>query len=270
MHLALTHLLGDQRYFDHYRREAIQGHYVILDNSAHELTAGQKVSFVIDGAIALKAREIVLPDYLFDDQITYSNLIDTMVYLKRERTEDICTNRLQLMIVPQARSFEAWESCTESMINVMMAYQIGSPDLFPTGTFTLGISKDYEVFEGGILRCLAEVVMPLQEKYRFSIHLLGWGRDLWKLNEIGRQFGDRIRSTDSAKPFVYAHKNVLLDPTNSALTYPGREEDYFDVSVAGDEATRKIADWNINAFELAAKGQLQGQLVDLPVKPMPE
>jgi hypothetical protein len=85
------------------------------------------------------------------------------------------------------------------------------------------------------------------------VHMLGWGRDLWEIIRIAEEF-PWIRSTDSAKPFVYALKNISLNPSEDIPKYPTRSKTYFKRKLTPEQV--KIATNNAIMFRAAAKGML--------------
>lgn len=112
------------------------------------------------------------------------------------------------------------------------------------GVNSIGLSKDYEVWEGGLLDIINRIrtLCPQQE-----IHLLGWGRDLKQLKELGKM--KSIRGIDSAKPLVYASYKIELDTRNRE--YPGRPKNFFNLRVIDDTIARA----NIKYFQKLARGK---------------
>lgn len=243
IHLLLGHLLFDETYSDHYREQGRRRSYLILDNGAHENRTGMSASRLIARAASLKAHEVVAPDVLFQGQETAIRANKALgVWVSTERDLfDIVSPRV--MLVPQGADPRDWKTCLTTLVVTYDRFAKRYPTLF--GPPVIGISKDYEMWEGGIPKLLEERVIPLG----YDIHLLGWGQDLWTLGEIAHRW-PQIRSTDSAKPFVYALNNIILDPHKPPPVYPRRPPDYFHQQLT--EEQRWIAHQNVKVFrELA-------------------
>jgi hypothetical protein len=101
------------------------------------------------------------------------------------------------------------------------------------------------------------------ERMRNAVHPLGelavahaldraLGRDADDLRpEIARAH-PWIRSTDSAKPFVYAMRDIVLNPDEPAPQYPRRPEGYFDLHMT--PAQRVKAHKNATTFKAVSSG----------------
>lgn len=229
-HLCLCHrILSDDVYASFYSHE-VRG-FVILDNSAHELGVGGMLMDMKRASDLVHPDEVVLPDRLFfsDDTIKYSS----------ESIDEFRRLAPRVMGVPQGTTPSEWERCCRELIEM--------------GVNTIGISKDYEGWEGGLPKLVATVrhlAWCSWQPQVDAIHMLGWGRQLWQLNHL-RAIQDSdptlpIRGVDSAKPLVFAAHGVDLSRNN--VTYPGRLENFFDLS----ELPEVLALSNINCFRLAA------------------
>lgn len=221
-HLVLAHqMLEDPDLAAHYHSLSAEGAYVILDNSAHEFNNGMHAEDLETAARLCGADEVVLPDRLFFGGDTIQRSTEAYVRLR-----DLDVN---WMAVPQGRTFDEWKYCLNGLLPL---------------TRTIGISKDYEVWPGG----LRELVSQALDLGAETIHLLGWGRQ-WSqvaaLTKIGQ-----VRGVDSSKPVSYARQRVCLPPYQSIrdfaepFNYPGRgdEGDNFDAEQIN------ILKWNIEQF----------------------
>jgi hypothetical protein len=103
-----------------------------------------------------------------------------------------------------------------------------TPGLFKQPT--IGISKDYIEWPGGIPKLLESTVIPIGH----PIHLLGWANDLWTLGEIAHRW-PQIRSTDSARPFTFALRGIALDPNREVPPYERRVGDYFGLELTPEQ-----------------------------------
>ena len=83
-----------------------------------------------------------------------------------------------------------------------------------------------------------------------DIHALGWPRKLWELATIH----SRVRSSDSARPFVYAQNGILLEPGGSIPRYPSRDPRYFWTPIT--EAQDEYALRNILVYRATAQGRI--------------
>jgi hypothetical protein len=189
------------------------------------------------------ANEIVAPDVLARSEPTVKRSTVAFKSWSTDLADDFQLLDLRVMIVPQGEDPWAWRTCLQSLV---LSYErafrrvggrLGQP--------VIGISKDYEVWDGGVLKLLEDTVIPMD----LDIHLLGWGRDLWALGEIAHRW-PRIRSTDSAKPFVYALAGIELDVSKPPPTYPKRPVDYFSRTLTPEQLNLAYA--NVAVFKVMA------------------
>lgn len=256
-HLLLSHLLEEPHYFVHYRKQRDQGAYLVLDNSAHEKQVGDDALNLAHWARELAAQEVVVPDALFDAGGTVERAILAHEAWHEGDSGIMGTLDPALMYVPQGEDYSAWQECLKQLVNIHLytskRYQIRQD-------FVVGISKDYEVWQGGILHLLTEDIYPLRARLRLKgvkmqVHLLGWGRQLWRLEEISSSC-PWVRSTDSAKPFVYALRNIdLVSHYEEGTTpkYPTRQKNYFKRKME-DSFLDHITLRNVSLFRLLAAG----------------
>lgn len=254
-HLLLSHLLENPRYFEHYRMARSRGAYLVLDNSAHENGEGNDPELLVYQARSLDAQEIVVPDVLDKSDETIEAAISAHEAWYEMVGDSVMDPNTALMYVPQGENYEAWKFCLENLVRIHLFM---SERHAMRRDFVIGISKDYECWEGGLMRLLDDDVEPLRNDLqhngiRMNVHMLGWGRDLWALEAISAKH-KWIRSTDSAKPFVYA-----LDGTNLwehvegvPPQYPKRPEGYFNMRMHTKSADLAVA--NAMLFRALASG----------------
>ena len=251
-HLLLSHLLDDDYYRKHYTEERKRGAYIILDNSAHEFKAAESAKKLIKQAAEIKAQEVVVPDVLEDSAGTVNASLRALETWFERKDDLVRTLNPALMYVPQGSTEAKWAWCLEELIRchlyISKKYQYRDD-------FVIGLSKDYEVWPGGLMHLIDTYLVPLHENptLRVKIHLLGWGRNLWELNSIGKKH-PWIRSTDSAKPFVYALDGIKLDPGLGAPQYPTRGKFYFQTPMTA--RVRRYARHNCAVFSSCAQGEL--------------
>jgi len=256
-HLLLSHLFDNEAYVKHYMQQRAKGAYLVLDNSAHENGSGDDPESLMFKACQIRAQEIVVPDVLDDADATIELALQAHEtwYEKRPSTSEIVRDKA-LMYVPQGANYEDWKHCLHNLVRIHLfmakKYELKQ-------AFVVGVSKDYEVWDGGLMRLLDDDLVPLRQDLlrhdiRMQCHMLGWGRKLWALDEIARKHS-WIRSTDSAKPFVYA-----LDATNLYRrlhdippVYPKRPENYFDLNLS--KSAVHLARENVRVFKALAEGR---------------
>jgi len=249
MHLVLSHLLSDARYFTHYRREATRGAYVILDNSAHEFQLGQPGKILLKQAQLIGASEIVCPDELFSVEGTCKLTDEALSYFSSMGYNTFRDLNPRLMLVPQGKTREEYDYCYSCMTDNFSRHRADYPEVF-TKEPVIGISKDYlEMFEGGLYD-IVKMIYPSLE-LGADIHMLGWGRTLWAYADIARDF-PKIRSVDSAKPMVYAMRGICLEAFGEIPPYPRRDPDYFNSPIRDGHLS--IAQHNVRVFEQVARG----------------
>lgn len=234
-HLCLSNeVLKYPQYADFYRSRSDRGDHVILDNSAHEQLQGQSLAQLLEAADKVGPTEIVLPDRLFfgDDTLERS----TIAYEAFRRSMP----NVNLMGVPQGRHFSEWIDCLHGLSTL--------------GVDTIGISKDYEVWDGGLRKLvMAAHLLGYSQK---SIHLLGWGRNLWELKDLSGY----VRGVDSAKPIVYALGGIELPyplTKENAPTYPKRKSNYFNDKGPYPEAFHRLVRVNLAIFRAMARGDVR-------------
>lgn len=253
-HLLLAHLIKRSPYRTHYRKERKLNSYLVLDNSAHEKGTGEDAEDLLTCAGAVNAQEIVVPDVLDNADATIEACLSAHEVWYEKKNSLMAMHDPALMYVPQGQTKEDWVRCMHELVRIHLycsrRYSL-KRDL------VLGLSKDYEVWPGGLLDLIENHIIPLkrdlaQKGLKMPLHLLGWGRDLWQLNEIAKRH-DWIRSTDSAKPFVYALSDIQLVYGKTPV-YPTRPRGYFGKRMTHDQC--QISTANSLLFLKAAAGEL--------------
>jgi|SRR3954466_8512764 hypothetical protein len=233
IHLLLSHLLKDERYTAFYKKRRTEGDYLILDNSAHEKGIGEVDGNLFDKALSVQAQEVVLPDVLFDKRGTIQRTQRTLKWLTKEGWETyVRAGRPRLMVVPQSGDRAEWSACLRILLQTFEMYSDKAPEAFAAPV--VGISKDYDTWRNGLPKLIEDYVEPLRADYEFDVHCLGWPNNLWAVATISREF-PWVRSTDSAKPFVYAKNLIQLEPGGRVPRYPRRDTNYFTESLNDQE-----------------------------------
>lgn len=256
-HLLLSHLLSDSRYKEHYILQRSMGSYLVLDNSAHEQGEGNDPIELMTQARNIGAQEVVVPDVLFDAERTVEAAISAHeAWGSWFGSDEIPA----LMYVPQGQNYTEWRECLTDLVRVHR-YSANRANMPPH--LVLGVSKDYEMWDGGLFRILEETVKPLRdhllsEGVKMQVHMLGWGRDIKALEIIAHRF-PWIRSTDSAKPFVYALSGIRINIDKDTEEYPGRPDDYFEREMNTAEVA--CARHNARIFRAVATGSRHATVV---------
>lgn len=252
-HLLLSHLLQDPFYLEYYKLRREEKHdYLVLDNSAHENGTGEDPKQLIRWAMDLNAQEMVVPDCLENADKTAEMSLRSLEIWFESGKKWLDRFNPALMYVPQGKDEAEWAWCLGEQLRI---HQYIVRKFQYRRDMVIGVSKDYEVWPGGLCKLLDEWLWPLTKRtdIHIKVHLLGWGRNLWELNRIARRH-PWIRSTDSAKPFVYALNGIKLKYGEDA-PYPGRSDDYFERSLTASQVV--TARHNATLFTHAANGILQ-------------
>ena len=216
-HLVLAHICEQYpEYVEFYRERVKQGDYIILDNSAFELSRSVEVKVIRKYADIIEPSVVVLPDVLGDGTKT--------IHRTREAVAALKDKRWMLMGVPQgtdtgdkAKDFEAWVKCLEQMYEMPEIDAIGiylnARHLFPPPA--RGRVELAEVLEQRKLVRKDKTYHMLGVAYPFEVYELS--RFSW------------ISGCDSVKPLVLGMHGVLLHPKRGLLSTcrPKRPEDYF-------------------------------------------
>lgn len=251
-HLLLSHLLPDVRYATHYARQRAKGSYLVLDNSAHEHGKGDDPEMLLYNALALQCQEIVIPDVLEDADATVESAVTTLeTWFEKQGLKNktaLMSTAPAFMYVPQGKNQSEWEMCLRDLVRL----HVYSASRYSYRTdFVVGVSKDYEEWEGTLFPLL-DHLQEMRSLLRFQVHLLGWGRNLWMIEDYARKY-PWVRSTDSAKPFVYALNGIELTGYGEPPEYPKRPKDYFNREMSVKNQ-RKVARRNCELFKVLAEG----------------
>jgi len=261
-HLLLSHLLPDKTYYDHYADQRRLGAYLVLDNSAHENGEGDDCEALMYNALALNCQEVVVPDVLFDFPGTVERSTEALETWFEDQYAAIKITSPALMYVPQGETENAWAMCLGELVrlHLFVAKRHGYRK-----DFVIGLSKDYEMWDGGLMYLIEEYIIPLFDDLRRQgvhpkLHMLGWGRELWELEKIAKRH-PWIRSTDSAKPFVYGlnHINLADHWESDPPQYPKRPPNYFAKRMGSSQVlTSKI---NCVIFKAMASGDRHNTVI---------
>ena len=239
---ALAHLLRNNSYASFFR-EVAPTTFCILDNGMYE-EQPIKIQTLVQLALDYSFAEIALPDVLRNDVDTLLLTQDALQYILRNHPR-LYNSDTRFMLIPQGKTPLQWAICFEMLIE---EHELR----FPRRPFTIGVPKVTNHFIGGRIRLLSEYILPLKEQYGFQIHLLGIEEFLDEFKIIQDRFGDKIRSVDSARPFVHAvygqEMSIIFEPKS----YPGRPPNYFDLVLKRREVI--LAEQNVYAYERICLG----------------
>lgn len=249
IHLILSHLFSDE-YLEFYKERRLEGDYIILDNGAHEKGIGEEETGLLEKAALVASQEVVVPDALFDRRATVERARRFLRYIMTPKGQIAYSKagNPRLMLVPQAAERAEWAVCLKAMLTAWDTITLGELE-----SPVIGISKDYDLWRGGLPRLIRDFVEPLYDDRDFDVHLLGWANNLWSTAEIAGAF-PWIRSTDSAKPFVFAKNLIQLEPGGRVPAYPRRDVNYFTESLTPRQW--EIALVNVEVYKAAAENEL--------------
>lgn len=257
----LAHLLENTEYAAYYAQRHSEGEYLILDNSAHEHGKGNPMDVLLDLATSVGADEVVVPDVLFDRRGTLQGARKALEYLRTSTGRDhyFEAGTPTLMFVPQGTSRKDWRDCMAQLANMWGAHLASTGQSY-NSKVVFGVSKDYDYVRGGISSLVTEIDMVRKKMFPLTqVHCLGWPADLWSIAQVAREH-PWVRSTDSAKPFVYAANEILLEPGGDVPKYPHREVDYFSTELSDLQA--RIAERNVEVYLATARDVLMQSPTD--------
>lgn len=238
--MILAHLLQTDKIY--YQTHVGQTRYnkdfeefKIVDNGAHEQGSSIDTETLFEMFLDVSGSELVAPDVLFNAELTFDRTSDFLGQLRAKQMQGALDRFkwappiMSVMLVPQGHDQESWVSCLEKLSDLLSEVK--------WSTFTLGVSKDYDShpqFPGG-LESLFRLKNVVNLAKRFDrIHLLGWPRNPHTPGNLARYLkavGLRVRSIDTAKPFVYAEHGIDLtkwvENYNPFPVYPRRTDTYF-------------------------------------------
>jgi len=251
-HLVLSHLFDNDAYLKYYRGCSEVGDFTILDNGAHEKGIGETNESLLNKARLISADEVVLPDVLFDGMGTVELTKQMLKWVSSLGWEQyVFAGKPNFMIVPQGNTRVEWNRCLTHLMHEWDSWSKKCPETL--GQPCIGISKDYEIWYGGLAQLIKQFIAPLYEERYLDVHCLGWPNNLWSIAKISREF-PWVRSTDSAKPHVYAFNGILLEPGGPIPDYPRRTPEYFTTEFTRRQ--RDIARKNIEVFKAAATNEI--------------
>lgn len=225
-HLALAHMMDDEKYVRFYRDTA-RG-YVMLDNSVIELGDAVDLDFLTEAIVRFQPREVVIPDVPGSHDETFENA-RTMGPILKEQFPD-----LKLQVVPQAEDGGA-----VCFVKSMMKFlQIPEVD-------TIGIPKSLKQDRLSVLS-LIDKDRPTRWKY----HMLGtWGNPIEI--ELARMLHGRwLRGVDSKIPVRLGLLGVALHPTYGMMLPEGVRYQLPDMSFdVTDDPFPVIVDYNIRTMQ---------------------
>lgn len=205
-------------YMTEYLRHLSDQHHVILDNGAFELGRPACMDCIRRALDEMQGlvTELILPDRMFFMDETLNMSFAAYETLSKEFPN------LKLMFVPHGRTHHEWWRC--------LNYFLKQTD----GNVTIGIAKDYGIWPGG--RELMLELVPHDKE----VHFLGVWENIFEYKLFANK--DRIRSCDTAKPFINAFWH---DP--DATSKNPRPENYFHIQK--DEVKMEIVEVITNLWE---------------------
>lgn len=202
-------------------------HHLILDNGAFENGSADKLKDIMDVIDHVNPTEVVLPDRMFMADTTYE------MSARAKETLTKYYDGIKFMAVVHGRTVDEWLKSMYQMLSLQ-------PDC-------IAIPKDYEAFPGGrelLLHFIPEGI---------PVHLIGQERDIYAIYKLAEPVRHKVRSIDTAKPFVYALADIKLDKTGGIPPYPGRPSDYFEIPAEDTHPNWNLHKHNLDMFAHAAR-----------------
>ena len=230
-------------YFDFYKSQIEQGKFVIMDNGAAEgVNPGhEELAEVIE---MVQPSEIVLPDIVNNKLETVKRSRAAYAYFMSKGYHET----MNFMAVPQGETFAEWLAC----MKIFMRQE------FVT---TIGVSKfvtpQYQSIMGGgtnvRLECVDAILTQAEKLNRsIDIHLLGCWSDPTEIGEIAKNFGDKVRGTDSAIAYVYTRNGKNYKP---GLRRPDNAEIEFDRETIVDDDMITLLHKNMRRYIEVCEGR---------------
>ena len=189
--MALLHLVQASRsYCNFFRARSEEGKFVLLDDSAIEKPGFANVSSILQGAIAIKASEVMLADVIRDKNATLNASNEMLQEIISRFSYDW---PFRIMAVPQGKNWVEWLECASIMAKW--------PEVD-----TLGISYTTTDYFG--TRAWAIDGLHLLGLPKKTIHLLGCF-DVEEAKMTAKRYPG-IRSIDSAIATIFTQHSALL------------------------------------------------------------
>jgi hypothetical protein len=236
--MALAHLIdGENAYSHFFRQRSEEGAFILMDNGAAEHAQLDTIEDILEVAARINPTEVVLPDVLMSKDGTLEKTQTALKWLKdNDRIGDYLW-----MAVPQGRDLIHWQYCLRNLLDI---------DKDDLNINSIGISKFLTLQLGVDAREKAlNVAMDLlheYDRYDIDIHLLGCGYDPLEVATLNKKFAGRIRSVDSAIPYVYAQKGLEMrsdiDRPQFEIEFLGEHEIDLDLLAHNIDQWRGLAD----------------------------
>lgn len=202
-HMALAQFIGvDDAYTSFFQERVREGTFVIMDNGAAE-GVQPTIQELIPKIQLLQPSEIVLPDTIYNKEVTLAKGEEAIFVLSQAFDEGIIRSDAKIMAVPHGETLKEWIACMQEML------------MWPIDT--IGVSKFITPKYGDKARFKAvqAIVDTLKNTDRtIQIHLLGcWEhpKEIGEVEFVYNEFGPTVRGTDSAIPYVYANMGKKID-----------------------------------------------------------
>lgn len=221
--MALSYAASKPEYVEFFRRRVAEGKFVMMDNSAVELTEPESFETYLDKALAVQANQIMLPDWFQDAartvQAAKSGLIDLETMFDKQGWQP------GVMVVPQGHGIDEWRDCLLRLLGVLFLH-------LPNASYrplAVGISCRYTDLFGGTrapaFRIAKQILTEEYEGAPIKIHFLGcWANPE---DDVAPFIEDPIfQGVDSSYPSVYAWHGYKLNKSRFAMPRPPREIDF--------------------------------------------
>jgi len=231
-HLVIAPYIKKESYYmNFFKQRSNNGDYVIIDNGVIEYGHPMHFKEVIELAQKINANEIMLPDYSFNAERTFNEIVNQYNDVK----DDYDLDQFNLIAVPQGGTVSEYLYCLERITNLDFVDTIGLTylvDRYPNvdRTFIVGLMNE----------------IGLVDKNK-EYHLLGYlgheDMDPIKIQNIS--YYRWIRGIDTRTPIIYAYNGYQLKPNKLR---PKNEPEMFE-EIHPENPHNDLYEYNIEVFK---------------------
>lgn len=229
-HLVLTNqIINDEAYREFYKDCISRGHYVILDNDAHELKgAGQmmKIDMLNEAIDLLGPSEVVLPDRFGDG-------MEATIAHMEEGLEKLRKGSWKWQAVPRGLNYKEYIACVKRVLSYKEVSCLG---IYYLTVKELGVKRRDNA-------CTVATWATHLIRGDIKIHLLGEGADLRAMRDA-EHMPAMVRGLDTAKIVNWGLEGKPCS-ANHVPPHSGRTHDYFAQGEDLDEERLKVIKDNI-------------------------
>lgn len=238
--LALSHACEDYDYLKFFATMSALGKFIILDNSAVELGEPEPFKDYLEKAIAIRASQVILPDFFQNP--------DQTLKAAWEAIEQLAASDYQckIMVVPQGHTMTEWVMNAYELLEVR-AQSKNHGLVYPT---TLGASCRYTDLFGPRSNMFFAMTQRIGKfnSTNLNMHFLGCYMD--PVAELSHILGKpEVQGIDSSYPSVYARHHMLLTTGAFRMPRPPRDIDFINDEYNADLLKDNIDAWVLRCSE---------------------